>query len=361
MGHKGSPPHVQRQTDKLLRPYKDFAKAYVDDMVVFSKTLKEHLNHLHQIFSLYRNRRVSLSPTNSFAAISALKFPQNLRDLEIFLGLIGWLRSSIPRYAQRALPLQQRKTALTQKLPKGAKGQQRKVQSLKTHYDPTKKKIDFFHDLKQAFTKPSFLVHHDPNRPLFIDLDASKAWGFAAMVYHVKGDAGGFNRTAVQPIMFLSKMLNQAEQNYWPTELEVAGIVWVVRKIRHMIESSKGSPTFFTDHAAAVPISNQTSLSSSSTDNSNLRLVRASQYLSQFNLIIKHKSGKSNVVPNALSRLKTEDKSPPQNEKGGILDSLRYRNQGSVTEAFHKDPSMAYHITLVEMSDTFKERLTKAY
>ncbi len=35
----------------------------------------------------------------------------------------------------------------------------------------------------------------------------------------------GFPMTAVQPIMFLSKMLNQAERNYWPTELEVAGIV----------------------------------------------------------------------------------------------------------------------------------------
>ena len=32
-------------------------------------------------------------------------------------------------------------------------------------------------------------------------------------------------RTAIQPIMFLSRCLNGAEKNYWPTELEVAGIV----------------------------------------------------------------------------------------------------------------------------------------
>ena len=384
MGYKGSPPYVQRQTDKLLRPYKDFAKAYVDDMVVYSKTLEEHLNHLHQIFSLYRERRVSLSPAKSFlgypsvvllgqrvdslglstseekiAAISALQFPYSLRDLEIFLGLTGWLRSSIPRYAQRALPLQKRKTELTQKLPKGAKGQQRKTQSVKAHYDPTKVEIEAFHDLKQAFAKPTFLVHHDPARPLFIDLDASKAWGFAAMIYHVKGDvsAEGFPRTSVQPIMFLSKMLNQAEQNYWPTELEVAGIVWVVRKSRHMIESSKKPPTVvFTDHSAAVPISTQTSLSSSSTDKLNLRLVRASQYLSQFDLVIKHKSGKSNVVPDALSRLKADPGKPLDGT--GILDSLYA--EGYLKEDFH-EPAMAYHITLVEMSDSFKERLVKAY
>ena len=387
MGYKGSPPYVQRQTDKLLRPYKDFAKAYVDDMVIYSRTLAEHLSHLRQIFELYRQRRISLSPTKSFlgypsvvllgqrvdslglstseekiAAISALTFPQSLRDLEIFLGLTGWLRSSIPRYAQRAMPLQKRKTELTQKLPKGAKGQHRKTQSIKSYYEPSKQEVDAFLDLKQAFAKPTFLVHFDLTRPLFIDLDASKAWGFAAMIYHVKGDvsAEGFPRTSVQPIMFLSKMLNQAEQNYWPTELEVAGIVWIVKKARHMIESCKKSPTtIFTDHSAAVPISTQTSLSSSSTDKLNLRLVRASQYLSQFDLTVKHKSGKSNVVPDALSRLKAEP-GKPLKDGTGILDSL-------LAEAFSNAPRRdqevpaAYHITLVEMSDSFKEQLVKAY
>lgn len=71
-----------------------------------------------------------------------------------------------------------------------------------------------------------------------------------------------------------------------------------------MIESSKRPPTIiYTDHSAAVPISRQTSLTSSSTDKLNLRLIRASSYLSQFNIVVKHKLGKSNVVPDALSRL----------------------------------------------------------
>ena len=251
MGYKGSPPYVQRQTDKLLRPHKDFAKAYIDNIVIYSKTLQDHLNHLRTIFQLYRERKISLSPTKSFlgypsvillgqrvdslglttseeklAAISALSFPHSLRDLEIFLGLTGWLRSSIPKYAQRAEPLQKRKTELTQQLPKGTKGQHRKAHSIKSHYDPSQAEYEAFRDLKQAFSKPTFLVHFDATRPLFIDLDASKVWGFAAMIYHVKGDVTeGFSRTAVQPILFLSKMLNSAEQNYWPTELEVAGIV----------------------------------------------------------------------------------------------------------------------------------------
>lgn len=50
----------------------------------------------------------SLGMTTSaekIAAISSLRFPHSLRDLEGFLGLTGYLRSSIARYAQLAEPL----------------------------------------------------------------------------------------------------------------------------------------------------------------------------------------------------------------------------------------------------------------
>jgi hypothetical protein len=29
------------------------------------------------------------------------------------------------------------------------------------------------------------------------------------------------------------------EKNYWPTELETAGLVWVIKKVRHLIQSSE--------------------------------------------------------------------------------------------------------------------------
>ena len=390
MGYKGSPPYVQRQTDKILRPYKDFAKAYVDDIIVHSRTLAEHLNNLRQAFDLFRQKRISLAPSKCFlgfpsvmllgqrvdslgmataeekiAAISALRFPLSLQDLDHFLGLTGWLRSSVPRYAQRANPLQERKTTMTRLLPATARGPARKRQAVRVRlHDPTHEEVGSFQDLKGAFKEPTFLTHFDRKRKLFADLDSSKSWGFAGMVYHVEGDPadGDFPRTKVQPIMFLSRCLNGAEKNYWPTELEVAGIVWVVRKIRHMIEASECPPTIiYTDHSAAVPISRQTSLTTSSTDKLNLRLVRASQYLSGFNIAVRHKSGKSNIVPDALSRLQAD---VAATEKVGVLESL----YGSPIELCDGDlatatpqPSPVYHITLVEMADEFKIRLKKAY
>ena len=431
MGYKGSPPYVQRQTNAMLRPLHAFARAFVDDIVVFSHTLAEHLENLRQLFMLLRSKGVSLAPAKSYLgypsvmllgqrvdslgmttaeekirAITALRFPGSLRELETFLGLTGWLRSLIPQYAQRAQPLQDRKTRLTQdmlssstasrSLPQGSSaspaspsgsltqgpsssassasstvakpaakqlsGPARKRMSSRLHYQPTEEELEAFRDLQSAFRSPTFLVHYDRNRQLYVDLDASKVWGFAAIVYHRSNDTDT-RRTAVQPIMFLSRNINTAERNYWPTELEVAGIVWVVKKVRHMIDSMEKSPTIiYTDHSAAIPISRQTSLMTSSTDKLNLRLVRASQYLSSFNLAIRHKSGASNVVPDALLRLQALPDIPVA-EKADILDCL-YGNVVSLNAAEHDallPKVFMYHSTLVEMTDDFKRRLIEAY
>ena len=67
------------------------------------------------------------------------------------------------------------------------------------------------------------------------------------------------------------------------------------------------SIVMYTDYSAAVPVSRQTSLSasfsSSFTNKLNLRLVRASQYLSMLDLSIRHKARKANLVSDTLSRL----------------------------------------------------------
>ena len=167
----------------------------------------------------------------------------------------------------------------------------------------------------------------------------------------------------MQPIMFLSRNINTAERNYWPTELEVAGIVWVIKKIRHMVDSTKKSPTIiYTNHSAAIPISRQTSLSTSSTNKLNLRLVRASQYLSSFNLSIRHKSGASNMVPDALSRLQAQTDMPAA-EKADILNCLygvTVPLNGAERNALLPEV-FSYHATLMEMSNAFKQRLIEAY
>ena len=103
--------------------------------------------------------------------------------------------------------------------------------------------------------------------------------------------------------MFLSRLLKDAETRYWPTEMEIAGIVWVLTKIRHLVEAAPKT-IIYTDHGSALGIAKQTTLTTSSTDKMNLRLVRASDYIQRFrNIEFRYKQGARHIIPDALSRL----------------------------------------------------------
>jgi hypothetical protein len=154
-------------------------------------------------------------------------------------------------------------------------------------------------------------------------------------------------RSRIQPIIFLSRLLNAAEQRYWPIELEIAGIVWVLRKVRHLVESSKAIVRVYTDYGAALGISKQSTLETTSTKCSNLRLIRASEYIQRFDISIRYKPGKTNVVPNALSRLKSATKV----EEDAELDF----ESGYISIAYN------FIATMAEMSPEFKERLIQRY
>ena len=265
MSYKGSLSYVQRQTNKIFRFIRDFVKIYVNDIIAFSKTLSEHLEHLRRMFALFRQHRISLNLKKSFLdylsvtlleqrvnfldlftseeklkIIISLRFPKSLRKLETFLRLIRWLRSFIFRYAQRVNALQQRKIELIKTILKEFKDHARKRQSSISVYESTESEVKSFQDLQKAFSSLIFLIHFDFSRRLYIDLDVFKEWGFAVIIYHVVEDLeNSFSRIDVQSILFLSKMLNQAEQNYWLIELKVVDIVWIIKKVRHMMESIK--------------------------------------------------------------------------------------------------------------------------
>ena len=371
MGYKNSPAYVQRQIDRVLRPYRSFARAYIDDVVIHSATVEEHIQHLRQIFGLFSKHHISINPKKAFLgypsvtllgqkvnslglstseeklqAIAKLSFPQSLSALETYIGITGWLRNYIPNYAAISKPLVQRKTALLDKAPNA--GQERQEFARKTLFEkPTHEETVAFETLQRLLSRPSFLYHFDDTADLYIDLDASKAYGFGAMVYHLKGELKTAYPTVsqVKPVLFLSRLLKDAETRYWPTELELAGIVWVLSKVRHMAESSPKT-IVYTDHGAALQIAKQTSLTTSSTAKLNLRLIRASDYMQRFrNLELRHKPGAQHVVPDALSRLRPNNVEADHSE--GELDALW---------------AHAYTVsTLVEMSTELKANLLQAY
>ena len=98
-------------------------------------------------------------------------------------------------------------------------------------------------------------------------------------------------------------MFNSVETRYWSTKLKLIDIVWILRKIHHIIETSQFFIVIYIDYDAALNIAKQTSLLIIFIDKFNFRLIKASNYLQRFNLDIRHKSKKQHIIFNVLSRL----------------------------------------------------------
>jgi len=243
MRFKNSLSYVQRQTDKILRSHRVYAKVYMNDIVIFSHTLEKHLKHLHAIFSLFRRLHVCLAPMKSFleysfvflleqkiddfelttstkklVVISSFRFPQSFKKLETYIELIEYLRNYVSYYAQMAESLQKRKTALSREVSKGLDNARKTKTSRISLVNSTKKKLNVFQLLQKQFRKLSVLTHYNSNLPLYVNLNAFKVYDFDAIVYHIIDEKSRL-------ILFLSRELNFAERNYWPTELEVVDVV----------------------------------------------------------------------------------------------------------------------------------------
>ena len=52
--------YVQRQTNRLFHNYRDFVKVYVNDIMMFNKTLNEHINYLIKIFIFFERMNIAI-------------------------------------------------------------------------------------------------------------------------------------------------------------------------------------------------------------------------------------------------------------------------------------------------------------
>src|SRR5436853_5914315 len=70
-----------------------------------------------------------------------------------------------------------------------------------------------------------------------------------------------------------------------------------------MVELSKLLVQIYTNHGASLGIAKQSSLKTTSVEQSNLRLVQVLEYIQHFNVELCYKAGKSNTILDALSCL----------------------------------------------------------
>jgi RNase H-like domain found in reverse transcriptase/Reverse transcriptase (RNA-dependent DNA polymerase) len=341
MGYKGSLAHHQCFMDEFLREFIEWACCYIDDIIVACKSFRDHVVHFEALFTKMENANLALNPRKcsigckkiqllghivdqfgiytveaKTAAIRNMAFPRTLVELEYSLGLTGYYRQFVPFYVLRAVPLRKLATDLTKTIKKENQKRAVKAESVRVP-PPTDKQLDAFEQLKEALSSEQFLIHDNSHVPLMMAVDASYEFGYGVTVYQVPAitleehnltveqvQRGDYDRCMDRVVMFLSKELTAAETVYWPTELETAALVFAVKKTRHLVEANDFPTIIHTDHVAVKHVAHATSLKTSSPERANMRLIRASQYLSQFRLDVWYKPGKENVAADALSRLK---------------------------------------------------------
>lgn len=313
MGFRNSPAHVQRFMDQLLRNY-PFARCYIDDIVIFSDTGREHVQHLKEIFRVLQRVNLAVNPAKSWVgydsvellgfrvdafglsnteervkAIRNIRMPNTLKNLEYYIGLTGFVRHLVPEYGIFVEPLQKRKTALlADGREKGKTETRSKRRSYVTRasFRPTPEETAAFQAIQDRLCARTTLRHFDRRETLYLQLDASAQRGFAAVVFHTKPGfdwqpstiipattipdtaipATAIPATAIQPVMYLSKALTNAERSYGPLELEVGCLAWAARKTRTMLKSAERPVVVLTDHHATKGIVEKTTLDTTSVD-----------------------------------------------------------------------------------------------
>lgn len=184
------------------------------------------------------------------------------------------------------------------------------------------------------------------------------------MIYHDKSDEeysfkiDGSKVSNIQSILFLSRLLFESEKKYWSTELKMTDLMWVVKRIRYMIDAVKNTTIMFIDHSINSSIVSRITMNSDNTDKLNLRLVKALTYFSQFKLKVWYKIDKFNVISDALFKL-SATKNAKDSSKMNALNLNTYHAE--IEDIFILNTIHAFQETLISMTKEFKRKLREEY
>ncbi len=316
--------------------------------------------------------RFGLSTSNSkIAAINNINPPSTLAALETFVGLTGYYRQFVKNYAGKCGALQALKTRLLKDAPKS--GRQRKEFAKRTKITKlTDKEMASFTTLKDELGSQKTRGHIDPEVPLLIYVDASFEYGFGANIHQISKDVMTQNnitlddvrlqrhdRRVERPCLYLSKELQVAEGTYWSTEVEVQCIVWTMQKLRHIIEGME-KVIIFTDHKAAEDIAKMIKLKTASPDKHNKKLIRSSQYISQFpNVEVRYRKGVENINADALSRLQSTP-SIAESSQAKLTEPYKLK-EAELDDINAEYLHVAFNNTIVQATSEIRTEIGKLY
>jgi hypothetical protein len=225
-----------------------FVLVYLDDILIYSDNEKDHLRHIETVLTVLREKKlyakgskcdffrttvgflgfvvtqgkISTDP-EKIRAVEKWPVPTNVREIRSFLGLCNFYRKFISHHSEIAKPLTDvlKSTEFEQKY--GNKFTKMAKVSL------GEKEIEAFNKLKRAMTEAPLLVIYDPDKQTEVWADASSdncTIGAVLMQDHGSG---------LQPVAYISKVLNTAESHYPTFEQELLALKKALEEWRHYL------------------------------------------------------------------------------------------------------------------------------
>ncbi|GKA75983.1 putative reverse transcriptase domain-containing protein [Tanacetum coccineum] len=300
--------------NRVCKPYLDrFVIVFIDDILIYSKSRKEHEGHLRLILKLLKEEKLYAKFSKCEFWLSKVQFlghvidsegihvdpakiesikdwasPKTPTEIRQFLGLAGYYRRFIKGFSKIARPM----TKLTQK-------------SIK--FDWGEKAEAAFQLLKQKLCSAPILALPEGSENFVVYCDASHK-GLGAVLMQKE-----------KVIAYASRQLRVHEKNYTTHDLELGAVVFALKMWRHYLYGTKC--VVFTDHKSLQHILDQKEL--------NMRQRRWLELLSDYDCEIRYHPGKANVILSAQSKARKEENFINE-DLHGMINKLEPRADGTL-------------------------------
>ena len=278
---------------------------YLDDIVVFSSSITQHLQRLDVVLSRLQNeglkaklakcaffqkevsylghvisgKGVSTDPSK-VEAVAKWQRPRHVSELRSFLGFTSYYRRFVEGFAKLAAPLHKLVAEVV-----GTRSKRSQKQDLGSLWTPHCE--ESFEALKAKLVSAPFLAYADFSCPFILEIDASHDGLGAVLSQEREG--------SIRPVAYASRGLRPTERNmsnYSSMKLEFLALKWAMTEMfREYLWGHKC--VIFTDNN---PLSHLQSAKLGATEH------RWAAQLAAFNFEIKYRSGRSNKNADALSR-----------------------------------------------------------
>ena len=235
-GLKNAGSTYQRMMTKMFKPQLGKnVEVYIDDMVVKSKLVSEHVGDLTSIFEILREHKLRLNASkcsfgvgsgkflgymvthrgievnpDQIKAINNLQPPRNPKKVQKLIGMMAALNRFISRSVDRCIPF----FLLLHKWKE---------------FEWSDECVVAFQQLKQYLSRPPIMSSIVVDEVLFAYIAVTL---YAISFVLIRVDSG-----IQQPVYYVSKSLNEAEVRYLPLEKAILAVVHATRKLPHYFQA----------------------------------------------------------------------------------------------------------------------------